>query len=299
VRRTVASAAAFVMVGLGLVATSGAPAAPIDGIHNIQHVVVIMQENRSFDQYFGTYPGANGIPAEVCEPDPLNGGCVAPLHDPSNKNYGGPHGAGAFTADLDRGKLDGFIGQAETGRKCKSTEPGCSPCTERGSSTKCIDVMGYHDARAIPNYWSYAQNFVLQDSMYEPNSSWSWPEHLFQVSAWSATCTNWSDPMSCISALEGPLNPEKKNSEFYKEHSLPWTDVTYLLHKYGVSWAYYVFQLRRLALGMASGCGLAGRSFWFHIGLGLIRYRAGGRGGTGPTGAFPRGASAASLLWRS
>ena len=31
-------------------------------IHNIKHVVVIMQENRSFDSYFGTYPGADGIP---------------------------------------------------------------------------------------------------------------------------------------------------------------------------------------------------------------------------------------------
>src|SRR5204863_631952 len=34
------------------------------GIHKIKHVVVIMQENRSFDTYFGTYPGANGIPMQ-------------------------------------------------------------------------------------------------------------------------------------------------------------------------------------------------------------------------------------------
>ena len=38
--------------------------------------------------------------------------------------------------------------------------------------------MGYHDAREIPNYWAYAQSFVLQDDMFEPNSSWSWPERL-------------------------------------------------------------------------------------------------------------------------
>ncbi len=232
--------AAFVVVGLGLVAPSGAPAAPIDGIHNIQHVVVIMQENRSFDQYFGTYPGANGIPAGVCEPDPVNGGCVAPFHDPNDENYGGPHGHGDFREDLDGGKMDGFIGQAEKGSKCTTTEPDCSPCTE-GASAKCIDVMGYHDAREIPNYWSYAQSFVLQDDMYEPNSSWSWPEHLFEVSAWSATCSNWSDPMSCISAIEGPPDP-RYEIKFYEEHSLPWTDITYLLHKYGVSWRYYVFE---------------------------------------------------------
>jgi phospholipase C len=45
------------------------------GIHKIQHVVIIMQENRSFDSYFGTYPGADGIPMQngvptVCNPDP-------------------------------------------------------------------------------------------------------------------------------------------------------------------------------------------------------------------------------------
>ena len=133
--------------------------------------------------------------------------------------------------------MDGFIGQAETGSKCKSTEPGCSPCTE-GASAKCVDVMGYHDAREIPNYWTYAQDFVLQDDMYEPNSSWSWPEHLFQVSAWSATCLNWSDPMSCISKLEGPPPPERKKGKNGEEienpytgpeaKSLPWTDITYL-----------------------------------------------------------------------
>src|SRR6266487_2040485 len=35
-----------------------------NSIHKIKHVVVIMQENRSFDSYFGTYPGANGIPMQ-------------------------------------------------------------------------------------------------------------------------------------------------------------------------------------------------------------------------------------------
>ncbi|MCL2769936.1 MAG: hypothetical protein FWD42_07510, partial [Solirubrobacterales bacterium] len=214
-----------------------------EGIHKIQHVIVIMQENRSFDSYFGTYPGANGIPAGVCVGDPLNGGCVRPFHESADKNYGGPHGHGAFVADLDGGKLDGFVGQAEKGSKCKGTEPGCSPCTE-GASAQCVDVMGYHDAREIPNYWLYAQNFVLQDNMYEPNSSWSWPEHLFQISAWSAGCKNWSDALSCVEQVEGPPSPDAKPDPYTGEHaiSLPWTDITYLLHKHGVSWGYYVFE---------------------------------------------------------
>src|SRR5438105_346548 len=54
------------------------------GIQKIKHVVIIMQENRSFDQYFGSFPGADGIPAGVCVPDPKNGGCVKPFHDPND-----------------------------------------------------------------------------------------------------------------------------------------------------------------------------------------------------------------------
>jgi phospholipase C len=240
--------AVMAMVGLGLAGgSSAAGAAEPEGIHKIQHVVMIMQENRSFDSYFGTYPGANGIPAGVCEPDPVNGGCVAPFHDPSDKNYGGPHGHGAFTKDLDGGMMDGFVASAERGLQCKTTEPGCSPCTERSSSTQCVDSMGYHDAREIPNYWTYAQNFVLQDNMFESVSSWSWPEHLFLVSGWSASCTNWSESLSCFSTPEGPPRAEPANGEPNpyigpNAISLPWTDITYLLHEHSVSWSYYVFE---------------------------------------------------------
>ncbi len=61
----------------GSTAKTGEPAAL--GIHKIEHVIVIMQENRSFDHYFGTFPGADGIPKNVCLPDPQHGGCVKPF----------------------------------------------------------------------------------------------------------------------------------------------------------------------------------------------------------------------------
>ena len=127
-------AVAFVVVGLGLVGASGALAAPVEGIHKIQHVIVIMQENRSFDSYFGTYPGANGIPAGVCEPDPVNGGLCGAVSRFERRKLWWAARAGSFTADLDGGKMDGFIGQAENGSKCSSTEPDCSPCTEGASA---------------------------------------------------------------------------------------------------------------------------------------------------------------------
>jgi phospholipase C len=215
---------------------STSPSLPVDvdAIHKIRHVVIIMQENRSFDTYFGTYPGADGFPAGVCVPDPVHGGCVTPFHNPIDKNAGGPHGQVNATADIDSGKMDGFVAQAEAGLRCTTTDPRCSPC-QQDTQSRCLDVMGYQDAREIPNYWSYAQNYVLQDHMYEPNASWSLPQHLFMVSEWSAFCVDPLDPFSCSNALQTP------NSSNGRAH-YAWTDLTYLLHKQNVNWGYYVFK---------------------------------------------------------
>jgi phospholipase C len=84
------------------------------GIHKIKHVIIIMQENRTFDSYFGRYPGADGLPNAngvftVCSPDPLTGQCVYPYHDTHDVNGGGPHGQADAVADIDAGKMDGFV----------------------------------------------------------------------------------------------------------------------------------------------------------------------------------------------
>jgi phospholipase C len=214
-------------------------AKPPAGIHKIKHVIVIMQENRSFDHYFGTYPGADGFPRTpdgdfaVCVPDPAKGMCQKPYHDTNDLNAGGPHGDVAATDDIAGGKMDGFIAQAEFGRRkgCvqNPNDPLCSRRTENP------DVMGYHDGQDIPNYWAYARNFVLQDHMFEPNASWSLPAHLFMVSEWSARCSRRGDPMSCAGAIQNPVNPATGRADY------AWTDLTYLLHRHRVSWRYYVF----------------------------------------------------------
>jgi phospholipase C len=225
--------------------------APATGIHKIRHVVIIMQENRSFDSYFGTFPGADGIPPGVCVPDPANGGCIAPFHDSSDLNYGGPHGLTNAVADIDGGRMDGFVAQAEEGMGCQSGNPDCSPCTEniqlQGANPSCVDAMGYHDAREIPNYWTYAEQYVLQDHMFEPNDSWSLPEHLYLVSEWSAFCTNPLVPPSCHGDVQNPnpdstLDPTDFATPNDGQLHYAWTDITYLLHQENVSWGYYVFQ---------------------------------------------------------
>jgi phospholipase C len=218
---------------------------PSGGIHKIKHVIVIMQENRSFDSYFGTFPDADGIPMRngeptVCVTDPTANKCVKPYHDANDENGGGPHGGPAAKADVNGGKMDGFIAQAEKGsRGC--LDPNNPACTNSARP----DVMGYHDGGDIPNYWSYARDFVLQDRMFEPNASWSLPEHLFQVSEWSAFCKTHDDPFSCTNALDLPGLPPDFRPRRRASGTAPiyaWTDLTYLLHRKGVSWGYYIVE---------------------------------------------------------
>ncbi len=220
------------------------------GIHKIRHVVIIMQENRSFDSYFGTFPGADGIPARhgvatVCSPDPRTGRCQRPYHDPADVNGGGPHNLKAATADIDGGKMNGFVAQAEAGAKgCGVNQVDNPNCSQSAAP----DAMGYHDAREIPNYWQYAQNYVLDDHMFEPDRSWSFASHLYMVSGWSASCTKLGDPMSCHSDITQHNNARLDNravfgpATVYPTVHFDYTDLTYLLHRYGVSWDYYIEQ---------------------------------------------------------
>jgi phospholipase C len=215
------------------------------GVHKIRHVIVVMQENRSFDSYFGTYPGADGIamtngtPA-VCVPNPA-GGCTRPYRDAADVNGGGPHGEANAVADADGGKMDGFIRQRDRAKKAcgNVNDPAC---TGGGSP----DVMGYHTGAEIPDYWTYAKDFALDDHMFEPVKSWSLPDHLYMVSAWSAKCKNQS-PMSCVNNIVGPYGTKKFGNAVSQEVAtgqtsidLAWTDVTWLLFAHHVSWAYYV-----------------------------------------------------------
>jgi phospholipase C len=215
------------------------------GIHKIKHVVIIEQENRSFDSYFGTYPGADGIPMQngtptVCVPNPA-GGCQAPYHDTADVNGGGPHGDANAEADVNGGAMDGFISQATNAKK-GCTQPNDPECV----SSATPDVMGYHTAAEIPNYWTYAKDFVLDDQMFEPVHSWSLPDHLYLVSGWSAKCSSPA-PSSCQNEIVGPYTPAQMQQ--YVDQALTtgtadvtaaWTDLTWLLYNHHVPWAYYV-----------------------------------------------------------
>jgi phospholipase C len=194
-------------------------AADASSIPQLQHIIIIMQENRSFDSYFGTYPGANGIPMHnghptICNPDPITHKCVYSFHQTDLITAGGPHDTPTFLAQLDGGKMDGFEREA------------------RRHHFPADEVMGYYDSNELPDYWNFAANYVLQDAMFSSATEWSMPEHLYLISQWSAECSVLNDPMSC--------------SNFDPRHlaqpgGFAWTDITWLLHAANVPWKYYVF----------------------------------------------------------
>jgi phospholipase C len=140
-------------------------------------------------------------------------------------------------ADVNGGKMDGFVDQAEKGLRSCVLDVHNPNCTVAHQADP--DVLGWHDAREIPNYWTYAHDYVFQDAMFEPNASWSLPAHLFMVSEWSANCTNKLDPSSCTNALDAPgLAPGGSVPPGGLNYA--WTDLTYLVHRHHVSWGYFV-----------------------------------------------------------
>ncbi len=187
------------------------------GLDKIQHFVFIMQENRSFDHYFASYPGADGLPAGICLTAPGVAECVASYLDSNDVNRGGPHGWPAAHDDIDNGLMDGFVARSyaiagPSEKACAPPEPMCPPGTDPR------DVMGYHDYHLIPNYWSYANLYVLQDRLFESVESWSLPAHLYMLAAQSG---------GYVATYPLPT-----------QFTFP--EITELLGSGGINWKYYV-----------------------------------------------------------
>src|SRR5436305_9349086 len=110
------------LVFLALAGSAQADGHGLRGIHKIRHVVIIMQENRSFDSYFGTYPKADGIPGLAghpgkvpCVRDPAKHTCQRPYHTHEDINAGGPHMAVDAKTDINRGRMNGYIASVQSG----------------------------------------------------------------------------------------------------------------------------------------------------------------------------------------
>jgi phospholipase C len=135
--------------------------------------------------------------------------------------------------------MDGFVQALHViGNACRVNPDrrGCDDARPGPNGTP--DIMGYHTADEIPNYWAYARAYTLQDRMFAPTDSWTLPSHLYLVSGWSARCSRRTDVATCHTDLKRP------NRGWVPADGAPrpylWADITWLLYNHGVSWGYYV-----------------------------------------------------------
>ena len=157
------------LIALALPASASAAPRPKTPI---KHLVLLMQANHSFDNYFGTYPGADGIPRGTCQPVSLsgNGGCVAPYHLGDVTVPDLDHPLAIFRRQHRSGRMDGFVASYR----------------QLGAGLH-KSVMGYYDQRDIPFAWSVAQRYVLFDRFFSSASAGTLANHMYWVAGTRGT----------------------------------------------------------------------------------------------------------------
>ena len=134
----------------------------------IKHFLVLMQENHTFDNYFGTYPGADGVSPGTCMPvnpfDATNKKCEAPFHLGDRAIGDLDHSTGTYTIQYNNGRMDGFVYALTLKNQDGAT------------------AMGYYDDRDLPYYWNVADAYVLFDRFFSSAKAGSFLNHIFCVS---------------------------------------------------------------------------------------------------------------------
>lgn len=195
----------------------------------IKHIVVIYQENRSFDHYFGTYPKApgflalpgtpavNGIPTGSFNLD-TKGKKVAPyLFGKTELVTPDPnHDYGAMIKSYNKGKMDKFFIQSEKHKK--------------GSGRT---AMGYYDYRTLAASWQYAQHFSLADNWFQPVFGPSTPGALYLIAAQSGNPGDeiTGDPLPAY----GPTGGVKR----VRTDGLKYKNIGDVLSQNKIDWAWY------------------------------------------------------------
>ncbi len=171
----------------------------------IKHFIVVMQENHTFDNYFGTYPGAEGLNMDECMPmdpfNPDNTECMKPFHIGDNEVEleDLDHSTATHRLQYNNGKMDGFI----------------YALNKRNQDGRL--AMGYYDERDVPYYWKLAEEYVLFDHFFSAAAGGSFINHLYWVGAQSV---HGKDRMT--------------------GKSLEMTTIFDRLEERGISWKFYV-----------------------------------------------------------
>jgi len=171
----------------------------------IEHFIVLMQENHSFDNYFGTYPGADGYPEDTCVPvepkNPSNEECIEPFHLEGGQSTDLSHSRATAELQYNNGKMDGFV----------------AALNARNQDGRM--ALGYYDDRELAYYWNIADEYVLFDKFFTSANGGSVQNHLYWVTG---------QPGSPEDAIPREGYPDDLLTIFDR------------LEEKGVSWKFYV-----------------------------------------------------------
>ncbi len=189
----------------------------------IQHIVFIVKENRTFDNYFGTYPGADGVTTAK-----ISTGQIVPLGrtpDQTPRDIAG-HGWYDAIGGSDDGLMDEF--DLIPGANVNGDMLGLTQLTQSD----------------IPNYFTYAQNFVLADRMFSSMKGASWANHLYIVGAQAGGA--FTIPKTTVNSWGCDANPTASVQVWDADDTVtapfPCFDFQTLadeLQAAGISWKFY------------------------------------------------------------
>lgn len=196
----------------------------------IEHVVILIQENRSFDNFFATFPGADGAGSGK-----IHNGTTVPLvkHDLLAKTDIF-HGYSAYLVDYDRGKMDGF---------------NVAPIPAGGSAG--LLPYQYVAPDQIEPYWTLAKRYVLADRMFMTEGSQSFIAHQDLIAGGTQIAPNQvvidapsAMPWGC-DAPAGTVTSlvERNGTPLWGRGPFPcftYPTLAELLDRKAVSWRYYV-----------------------------------------------------------
>jgi phospholipase C len=189
----------------------------------IKHIIIIDKENRSFDEMFGLFPGADGASSATIS----SGSVVALGHTPSHMLRDISHSGAAAKLTVDGGRMDRF--------------DRLSGAWQDGHN---VAISQLHQSD-ITNYWRYAQTFTLDDRFFSTIMGPSFPNHLITVAATSGNTIDnphgqivraWGCDGGPHSVVDG-IKPD--GTPFTTQPCFDFQTLPDVLQHYHVSWTYY------------------------------------------------------------
>ena len=180
---------------------------------HVHHVFVIYQENRSFDSYFGTFPGADNLATPEARAhgfrqwDPLGNTWIVPFPLGAADTLDADHSRAGLLAKVDNGKMDNFVAGEE---KIQTDGRGLSAPSARQFG---ILTMGHEDCRTIPFLWMYAHRFALYDHIFQAMYGPSTPGNIDLIAGQTGQSQLARHPEEKGIDEDGPEDPVVNDAE--------------------------------------------------------------------------------------